>query len=94
MSTPFRLGGADPGAGDVPLSEYPRWALDVLAGLYGADAVDAEVRREEHRTAPAPRPDGVTVSATCLELEAITQLARAIEGWFGRRRRARHADPA
>jgi hypothetical protein len=91
MSTPFRLGGTDPGAGDVPLSEYPEWARDLLTGLYGADAVDAETRREERLSAqPRPAAD-VTASATCLELEAITHLARAIEGWFGRRRRSRHS---
>ena len=87
MSTPFRLGGTDPRAGDVPLSEYPEWALRVLTGLYGADAVDAETRRQERRTMVPARTDDVSASATCLELEAITQLARAVEGWFGRRRR-------
>lgn len=93
MSTPFRLGGTDPGAGDVPLSEYPEWALDVLRGLYGADAVDAEAQREERRATVPAQTDEVAASAACLELEAITQLARAIEGWFGRRRRSRKPQP-
>jgi hypothetical protein len=66
---------------DIPLAEYPGWAVDVMMGLYGERQVTQAIAAE----APAPAPTEPLVAA---DLDAVESFLARVSAWGrGLRRR-------
>lgn len=86
---------------DIPLCEYPAWALEIMMGLYGPDTIRAAHREcaeqqahtvepTEHEPEPVfggPVPSMATpqLSPYGVQLEAVNELTRFIERKLRRR---------
>ncbi|MEH3155488.1 MAG: hypothetical protein PGN29_09110 [Gordonia paraffinivorans] len=66
---------------DVPLAEYPGWAVDVMMGLYGEKQVAEAIAAEAPPIAPA-EPSAVA------DLHAVESFLARVQTWRrGLRRR-------
>ena len=66
---------------DIPLAEYPGWAVDVMMGLYGEKPV-ADAIAAEGASTPAPAPHATA------DLDAVESFLARVQAWRrGLRRR-------
>ncbi|MBE7161849.1 MAG: hypothetical protein INR72_11435 [Williamsia herbipolensis] len=66
---------------DIPLAEYPGWAVDVMMGLYGERQVADAIAAETSHVAP-PEPSAVA------DLDAVESFLTRVQAWRrGLRRR-------
>lgn len=66
---------------DIPLAEYPGWAVDVMMGLYGEKPV-ADAIAAEGASVPAPAPHATA------DLDAVQSFLSRVQAWRrGLRRR-------
>lgn len=59
---------------DIPLGEFPGWAVDVMMGLYGEKQVTAAIAAES--TTPHPVEPG-----TRSDLDAVESFLSRVQAW-------------
>ncbi|NDK87979.1 hypothetical protein GYA93_00050 [Gordonia desulfuricans] len=74
--------------GEMQLADYPEWGLDIMRGLYGCDAVEAECARGRRRR-PVHCEPVPPLSPLQAELEALDAVGELVVS-FVRRRVAAH----